>query len=348
MRVISGFIDLSVQVCLVVQRLVAGHRESLAIHFLGREKVMKSSKNIVAGAFGLGIMSIATGAQAASVLDLISVAEVADIIGSDEDRETLIKGLRNTDVNRIEVGDLVRGIFYIDQLFVAPESGGVSAYSLEHTAGNSELSGVFEVVVASKTLTSNPDGISGNFDDQYAFIYAPSASFDTLGVGTMMRMYEDKMSGTTHFDIDDSVHTAGETAGTGHLADAEMSVTDGDYLFGLGLANASNSWIAVGNDRTDLPFSPVARIGDAFFALNRTEAGTGSGLYLQSLLNEVSGGIGEVIGTTEVGPKIPGSPWALSSNAQFQLKVIPVPAAIWGGLSLLGGMVVTRRVRRSA
>ncbi len=296
--------------------------------------MLKTSHKVAAGA--LGVLSVGGAVNAATINQLIDAPPVRSVLGSDENREEVIApdGSVRSVGSTILVGDVIHGIVAFEQLFVAPPGGQVN---LDHAHGNSELTGEFSLLVSAKV----PDPANPG---KFAFIFAPDPAFDTGGVGTLIRLYEDQMPGTSHFDVD----------GGGSKAAAIASVTDGLFFNGLGLASAGNFYMAYGTDVIPSG-SATLRLGDAFFALDRTEAGLGS-VHKLDPLGQVAAlgglgtliGAGEVIGTGEVGPRAPGSPWELSSNTQFSMRVIPVPAAVWGGMALLGGLGVTRRVRRTA
>jgi hypothetical protein len=294
------------------------------------------------GAMGITSMALTGHARAESINTLIAplVGETAEVFGSDDGRQELIKGAGNTQANTIEVGDSHHGIFYIDQLFVhSLPSDVLVATSLEHSAGNSELTGEFQVKVLSKADLT-PADLS---DHLFLYEFGVDSAFDTDGFGTVIRLYEDASPGTTHFDLDDA--NDNDSSGSPSKAGGVVSVVDGAFYMGLGFKSVGNTWIAVGDDRINLPFSPVARIGDTGFALDRTESGIASIVGLSPLVDPFSGGLGEVIGSSQIGPKIPGSPWELSSNNQFQFNVVPEPATL--GLIGLGVMTLWPRRKQA-
>jgi hypothetical protein len=286
-------------------------------------------------AAGFGLLSLTAGASAATINELIDAPPVRSVFGSDENREEVIApdGSVRPVGATILAGDVIHGIVAFEQLFVDPPGGQVN---LDNAHGNSELTGEFSLLVAAKVPDlANPG--------KFALIFAPNPAFDTGGVGTLIRLYEDPVVGfSSHFNVD----------GGGSKAVGIGTVTDGSFYNGLGLASAGNFYLGYGTD-VIASGSPTLRIGDVFFALDRTEAGLGSVHKLDPLVQVADlgglglvGGVGEVIGTGEIGPRVFGSPWELGSNSQFQLKVIPIPAAVWGGMALLGGLGVARRVRR--
>jgi hypothetical protein len=275
-------------------------------------------------------LSFAAVANASTVNDLINWPTQKDVIFSDENRERIL--VDDGTLGVIDVGDVIEGILAIDQLFTVPFPAGtpVTASSLENSAGNSEIGGYFQVVVTSKVLIA-PATITT--PAQYAFTFG-STAVD----GAIIYLYEDTTAAfSSHYDLDSGI------------ASSIASVTDGEFFASLGLGSAGNFYIGQGSD-TIPTGSAVARVGDVFFALDRISAGVhGDALGADALvLDTLSflGGAGEVIGASEIGPKIPGSPWSLASNTQVSMRVIPVPAAVWGGMALLGGMGIVRRVRR--
>jgi hypothetical protein len=289
-------------------------------------------KRFVFAAAVLG--AVALTAQAATVNSLITYVPGGgdlNVFASDENRETLIDRDGN---GFIDQGDSLRGIITFDQLVV---NGGVQN-AMVHSSGNSELTGVFQLLVAAKVSTGNPL-------NPFNFVFAPDPAFDTAGNGTMIRLYEDFVGGTT-FDLDDNGTPLPKTQ-----AAAEATVTDGSFYWSLGIANPGNAWVGGGFDDPSLAVNPSFRFGTSAFALDRTAETFGLGGLgaIHALLPQTDqlGNTGEFIGTSNIGGPTTGSPWPLSSDSQAEFVVVPVPAAVYPGLAMLGGVIYALR-RRSA
>ena len=293
---------------------------------------MKLSKmTLVAAAFaGAGF---ASQANAETVLDLIGNQIGTQVFGSDENREILIN--RVGDANTIDVGDSLRGVFVIEQLFVTKPGGVPQETTLVQSQDNQEFTGVFQIKVASKTsLGVNP--ATGR--EVFQYTYAPDDMFDTKGVGTMIKAWVDGEESTFVNNLDGSQATAFDV------------VSDGDFFFGLGITGEQNGWVGTGEDDISEAGNPSDRLGQSIFALSRTdEVGEdgemlGSELVLGKKTN--AAGTGEVVGTSQIGGPLAGSDFPLSSNTNFEFTLVPTPAAIWPGLALLG-FVATRRRRQA-
>ncbi len=294
---------------------------------------MKLTKmTLVAAAFaGAGFASQA--ANAASLNDLIGKQVGTQVFGSDENREILIN--RVGSANIIDVGDSLRGVFVIEQLFVTKPGGTPQETTLTQSLGNDEFTGVFQIKVASKTsLGVNP----ATGQEVFAYTYAPDDMFDTKGMGTMIKAWADGGESTFVNNLDASQATAFDV------------VSDGDFYFGLGIVNGSNGWVGTGGDDISDVGNPSDRLGQSIFALNRTNEVGADGEMLGSALNlglkSNAAGTGEVVGTSQIGGPLAGSDFPLSSNTNFEFTLVPTPAAIWPGLALLG-FVATRRRRQA-
>jgi hypothetical protein len=291
-----------------------------------------SRANWTAGIAVASTLAIAVGTQADDINTLMTSGGVfpANVIGSDENREEVFHS--GTPTSTIDVGDVVHGIIAFEQLYVDPP--GTGQIDLDHVHGNSELGGEFSLLVTAKVADPANPG-------KFAFTFGPDPAFDTGGVGTLIRLYEDATPGLSTFNVD----------GGGSKAVATASVTDGALYVGLGLSSPGNFYHAYGNGVISGP-NATLRVGDVFFALDRTEAGVGSALTLAPIVQiaDLGGlglvaGIGEIIGTGEIGPRVPGSPWELGSNTQFALTIVPEPATM--GMMALGVLAMWPRRRSS-
>ena len=288
----------------------------------------------------IAVLAMAGVATAGTINSFISWPPDTVVFGSDENAEELINAGGGEDTI-IEIGDSLHGIMVIEQMNLF--RGGVpSEIDLLHAVGNSEFTAEFQIMVVNKIPTGNPLV-------PFEFWFAPDPAFDTNGVGTMVRMYEDfeAPNDVTDFDIHDFTHTVGETPGI-DIPDAVASVTDGVLFWALGIVpGKGNAWIGFGGDDIALSGSPTNRFSDAIFALNRTaDTGAAAGSIHTMVTMSNMAGTGEVIGTSEIGGRILGSPWPLSSNTNVEMIIIPLPAAVWAGMGLFGLIGVFSRRRR--
>lgn len=282
----------------------------------------------------IALAGVGTGrADAKTLKEMTFYGQVPriDILASDIVWADLINVNGQTDV--IDVGDSIVGVMGFDGF--AASSGPTSAYNAIHAVGNSELSGAFRLVVESKT------SFGGNI---YGYTFGPSDSFDFSSTGTMLRLYEDGVGGTTFQGRLDAPLTA-------------QAGSDGDLYFGLGLDSAGNAWGGTGLDT--IPTNPSQ--GTSFmnfrFALDPTESGTGSGLDLAAL-SGITGDTGHVVGSGSFRLDDPDADWGADGDADWQLvgnanaqwSVVTEPASatigagqnvlqmLLGGPSAVGGL----------
>lgn len=272
----------------------------------------------------IGVASVLGGAavaQAETVGELIPAIPGTQVLLSDENREELLN--REGAANIIDVGDVITGVFGVEQLFVTEPGSTTERSQLLHLNGNSELSGEFRLRVVDKTEV----GVVGG-QTIFDFVFGVDDSWAGDGQ-TLVRVYEDETGGTTYFnELDDS------------KAQARSVTTDGDLWLAAGLADPDNYWVGQGVDDITLTGPSGFRIGDSVFALNRT--GGDFDLPLAVIAQGI--GSGEFVGTSNIGPGLQGSAWELSSNTNFNFRIVPTPAAVAPGLALLG-LAFSRRRR---
>ncbi len=172
-------------------------------------------------------MKTKTIAKMIGVTTLVATASVAQAFNlpipsgafllSDNSAEYLIKGEGNTS-NQIQAGDILHGIFVIDDISGKSILGQGSGYD--------ELSGVFETKVLSVT------GGPGNY--VYSFGANTGSSFTTTyGAGATIAWFTD----LTHQYTRET--TSGQTT-----AQLEALVTNGSLLWVSGFKDADNFWRA--------------------------------------------------------------------------------------------------------
>ena len=189
------------------------------------------TKKLLAAGFGLfsGVMLAAGSAHAVTIAESIFLGELNQ--WSDDSAE-----FQAVDVNGngfLDEFDTLRGTFAIDSVTDQSGGGGQVPYGIGTT--NSELSGIFEIVVTSKSFVSDgQDNILGTGDDVFDYTfgaYAPfQAEFDLSG-STMVVFFEDAASP----DYDR----------TGSIANAETTATDGVKVLEIGFTgDADEAWNA--------------------------------------------------------------------------------------------------------
>lgn len=280
------------------------------------------SKSVWAAVVGLGLSAAAT--QAAPVESLITVGN--NVFSGADIRQDFINN--EGDADRIDVGDVIRGIVDFPRLQNAntPPSG--TGLGVVSNGTNNELTGVFYLRVEAITPVSG---------DQVQLTFAPDAAFGGNSPGTMMRLY----SGAANVQLDQ----------TATIEQSIATVTDAPLFMELGFTDAGGAWIGFGPQ--DLSDFNVATVGaNSNFGLFRTsDSGTVGGLPLLTLVDPATGLTGEVLGTAQTtglaNHPVPTA-WDLTGlgKINFNVNVIPLPAAAWSGLMMLGalgGMYARRR-----
>lgn len=188
------------------------------------------------------LKSIAQALGGAAVLASTSFVQAAynlpipggNFLLSDNSAEYVIKGQGNTDAT-LQVGDVLRGIFVIDDISQTPILGG---------SGYDELSGLFETKVLS--ITGGP----GNYN--YTFGANTGGAFtNTYGAGAVVAWFTDP-----------NHEYARETSTGQTAAQLEANVSNGNLLWVSGFADSSNFWRAT--TMTNDPSAPGIPPNTAF------------------------------------------------------------------------------------
>jgi hypothetical protein len=298
----------------------------------------------------VGTLAFASVANATSItgLAIFNDPSIENLV-SDDSVETIVKGtnpitgLPNVGLG-LEVGDTVQGIFNINSMTTA-----FTNVEPVGTNGNNELTGIFSTLVLDRIPTAN--GYTYIFGPDPAWSAAPA---DLLGKA-MVIFYED---------------TTPDFTKTGGPASVDITnATNGNYFWALGMMGTmdTQTWVTdLGEawktaDNTQDPPIPGVDIGSATFALNRIGSGLISGAGDKWILDkrtspfDANQGV-DVTGSTEFWANITTAPpgftvpaWPIGDETNFfvnPLRVIPLPAAAWMGLAMLGALGVGRRLRR--
>ena len=294
---------------------------------------MRKSSSLLATLAGFGLVAFAGAAQAASLPTLVGAG--ANTL-SDENRERLVN--RVGGANTIDVGDSVRGVIGFDQLLTPT---GTNRTLLGAGTSNDEVSAIFQLLVTGITPTSTP----GVFNITFALDPAFATEFNAPA-GTMVRLYNDP---SQNIQLDNTT-----------IATSEATATNGSLVWNLGFtgaggtAGAGQGWIGQGGVDLSTVASVGASLGNSNFAISRTDNSGLLGATTLSAQTSIFFGTGaEVIGDSNIrGSGGINTPWPLTSDSTIHFtigQVIPVPAAVWSGMSMLGalgGISQLKRLRR--
>lgn len=297
--------------------------------------------------FGLVVSALMyTGAVNAGSIDYFFGGAVTQL--SDNSAEYLVKGDNNTNPDNatiLEVGDRLVGIFNINS--TENISVGGDQVVLEAN-GYDELSGVFDITVASKTA----DG------SDWVFTFAPTAggTFEQdYGTGAMVAFYTDPVYEYTR------TGSAADTVDT--LAGL---ITDGSLFMVTGFDGGGNEfWISQADtdDISVLAAIPAPGIGGGYNAgLDLLVNNTGREFHDYYCLNPVTQtyipvdqcGSGSLLGIAYVDP-VTGellqiaTPFDSFDNLDFTMTAkVPEPSIVlmFGtGLLVMGGLARRRRAK---
>ncbi|HZR02301.1 MAG TPA: hypothetical protein VFA81_03900 [Burkholderiales bacterium] len=256
---------------------------------------------------GAGLALALTSASAATVSqNLFSGFQQL----SDNSAEALIKSPNNTGgSNIVEAGDRIRGVFDIQ----TAEQNGVTHFI--GVNGNNELTGIFDIVVVSKTTIVPP---SGSNPGTFLFALAPSG---VLGTNVAVQLYDDA---TPDF----------QRTGAITQAQSEATAVDGNPWATLGFG-PNGFWqllSTAGDNVTNVTAIPApGNGGTANFGLDLLVNNTGLNFGQVACLNGpvTVCGSGNILGTGGV-----QTPWPIFDNVDLTINVTQVPEP--GALSLFG------------
>ena len=296
-------------------------------------------KNVVFGLFAVAMAVIAPVTAEASIAVNIwqKFTMGTENTASDDSFETLINRV-GASPTVIDVGDQFVGIFNINTL-TSPSP--IKNYG---TDWSSEFTGVFQLQVLSKVLSTTPG--------RYDFTFGPVVGADPLGItgwtaNDMIALYSDATP-----DLSNNL-------GPGDVATA----TDGIAAWKLGFtgvggaAVAGEGWITNAVDDISLyasaPTSAV--LGNFTFSVDRTNAfmPTMGFVKIPSLvdwtLGNPPGGVVEFNGNGQLSKPASGVAWPVHDDLNLAFQPVPEAASmlVWGGLGLAFAAAPIIRRRRA-
>lgn len=317
-----------------------------------------------------GLLAFTASAQAASIQSLVDFSGVpgngTENKFADNSVEFLITNI-SSGSGTLDVGDIVRGILNIDS--VRNVGTGVDQ---DLSDNNVELSGIFQTEVIKKVATGGTDSNGNPLFDMWfgpsASLSFPEASALGLSASTMVVMWQDKSPDYQQTAGPDTDGTLGSpyVAGGGGSSD-EAFATDGTFFWGLGFNGAtvsdgmggitgvttlSEAWKASGiRDVAGTFGTDPTQIGSAFYSLNRILGANGlaDGWKLDGQVGNFGSTKVEVTGDTTFRVSNSQAAWPVNDQANFTIfavSAVPLPAAAWMGIALLGALGLGRRLRR--
>lgn len=239
---------------------------------------MKTIKTLVVIPFAL-LMTVGT-AQAVTVSDSLFYGETNQL--SDNSGEQ-----QNIDSNEntwLDTGDTLRGTFDMQTAEDLTGGGGTNVLG---AGGTNELSGIFEIEVASRSFVNNgADGTNGTDDDIYDFVFQPYSGFATEWEGSLGLGAGDLADAMVLFFEDN----APDYDRTGTIANAESTATDGILRWVLGMDGSDGDELWVARAPQDPGIATTVNVGTALGTFN---------FQLSTLFWAFSGGFDQVgAGTT--------------------------------------------------
>jgi hypothetical protein len=258
-------------------------------------------KGVTKTLVALGLATAVGSAQALTASQMWFGGELNQL--SDNSGES-----QNVDVNGngfLDVGDTLRGTLDFGTVEDLTGAGGTRQFN---SGGNSELSGIFEIEVHSRTQVSvGADGINNTADDIYNFVFKPYAPFaGQVGapVGTMIAFFEDPFPG--NYDR------------TGTIANAESTATDGNPgpIWAVGFGGDSGAANPTGSGAVgDELWNAFNAVQDPTLG-NFIAAGTGIGTFNVQVSDLVENFVGVDFLQVAAGIATPVGDGLIDNNAQ--------------------------------
>jgi hypothetical protein len=202
------------------------------------------AKKLLAAGFGAfsGLMLAAGSAHAVNLADTIFIGELNQWSDNSGEGIGVDASVNGSPAGVLDVGDTLRGTFDIQTIEDLSGGGGSTQYG---TGGVNELSGIFEIEVASISVTSDPNNSCGGVascaggtldgDETANYTFTSNAAFQAefgLSGTTMVVFFEDSVP-----DYDR----------TGTVANAEATATDGTQVVEIGFSgDVDEFWVATG------------------------------------------------------------------------------------------------------
>ena len=295
------------------------------------------------------VAAIAAPAHAASVGSLMYTDGATLNLASDNDAQRLQVDLNQNGL--LDPGDVMRGVIDINTLNSTPAN-------LGGTTGNNEWTALFEIVCIGKVQTGPAT---------WSFRFAPSMGFPgwlaaldpfapPAPAGTMVRFYEDS---TPDADFTMSLAVAYDTAGPSFVGGP---VPTASVFWDLGFQGVlGEGWVGAGSDAIAMApiINPGTVVGNSNFALSLLANPSGYGVVPQpmdvataAILGLPPGTPADLIGSSAVRGALQstaGAGFHLDSDANLTFLAVPLPAAVYPGMVMLGllGIGSYRRWRRS-
>jgi hypothetical protein len=302
---------------------------------------MKTRKMVLAAAVGLVGFGLAQTTQAGRVNDIIGGLGLPALIGFDDDDASEIVDANSNTV--LDAGDVLRGVIRIQRIFrLFPPGGSVD---IPQGVVHSEMTGLYQLRVAAATVGTS-------------YVFEPDPAFDTtldaiLGPGThtgaMVALWDDT---SPNFDFTLATEAA-----------VRATAFDGDLWGIFGFAGSGTEFFTTTTAGTSIAAATAApaqgtgfaAFGTGGFSLSQI---SGTGGLVNNLGMALNGFGTHLLGSyalygKDADPFTSGTQhiypaFDVTSDADFSINIIPLPASAFMGMGLMAALGVARIVRRRA